>query len=210
MKSSTIVFDAITVKRQNTFAFDVWYANHYLRPALSGGTFAGARRYGSPIRGAYLTIFEVAPGANADPAAGLRPQHDLIESVERYVGDDLGEHRAPGVDDGILEADIAYPVFFRVPVEHEKEFNAWYDEEHMRILLGCEFWRMCRRFRIRNPGSQTWTHIALHYLTDLRALESKERDEARATPWRERLAKHEWFRGEYRVYHRHGGAMGRG
>ena len=47
-------------------------------------------------------------------------------------------------------------------------------------------------------------HIALHYLHNLRALESKERDKARATPWRERLAGHAWFKGDYRVLYKFG------
>lgn len=207
MKSTSIVFDAITVKREPTFAFDVWYANHYLRPALASGAFMAARRYASPIRGSYLALFELADATRADPALVLNPTHPLIASVERYVADDLGEHRAAGVDDRMLEAEIAYPVFFRVPAEREQEFNAWYDEEHMNILLRGEFWRLCRRFRVRDPGPDSWTHIALHYLTDLRALESKERDEARATPWRARLAQEAWFKGEYRVYYRYGAVL---
>ena len=134
----------------------------------------------------------------------LDASHELIESVERYCADAIGEQRSAGVGDEILEAAIAYPVFFRVPADHETEFNAWYDDEHLGILLRGEYWRMCRRFRIRNPDPASWTHIALHYLTDLRALESPERTEARSTPWRIRLAAEPWFKGEYRVYHRHG------
>lgn len=209
MKSTTIVFDALTVERENTFAFDVWYANHYLPQALAGGAFLGARRYASPIRGSYLAVLEVARSAPADPLATLAGPDARVTGLERYCADDLGEHRAPGVDDAILEAPIAYPVFFRVPADREREFNAWYDEEHMGILLECPHWRACRRFRVRAPRPGDWTHIALHYLTDLLALESPERDRARATPWRARLAQEAWFRGEYRVYHRYGPTLAR-
>ena len=205
MKSSTIVFDAITVKRENTFAFDVWYANHYLRAALAGGPFLGVRRYGSPIRGNYLALFEVTPGAASTDAAGcLDAGHELIESVERYCADAIGEQRSAGVGDEILEAAIAYPVFFRVPADRETEFNAWYEEEHLGLLLRCPYWPMCRRFKIHKPVRGSWTHIALHYLSDLRALESKERDAARATPWRDRLAANDWFKGDYRVLYKFG------
>ena len=63
---------------------------------------------------------------------------------------------------------------------------------------------MCRRFKVIDPAPGSPTHIALHYLTDLWALESEERTRARSTPWRNRLLAEDWFRGDYRVYHRHG------
>ena len=44
--------------------------------------------------------------------------------------------------------------------------------------------------------------VALHYLAGIAALTSPEREAARATPWRDRLAVERWFRGEYRVLHR--------
>lgn len=50
MPNSNIVFDAITVARQAGFAFDVWYANHYLPELLATQRYAGVRRYGSPLR----------------------------------------------------------------------------------------------------------------------------------------------------------------
>ena len=205
MKSSAIVFDAITVAPQNDFAFDVWYANHYF-PAMSAQReFVSVQRYGSPRRAAYLAVFEThATAAGIQSLAVPEPTHEAIIAVERYCAERLGEHQAPTAGDAILDADILYPVFFRVPAERETEFNAWYEEEHLGILLRCRYWPMCRRFRIAKPGPESWTHLALHYLTDLRALESAERTEARSTPWRARLAQEAWFRGDYRVYYRYG------
>ena len=207
MTSDTIVFDAITVERQNTFRFDVWYANHYLPQLLERGRFVALRRYLSPIRGTYLSIFEAGPDPLPQPLDQLAAEHELIASVERFAADSLGSRRAAGASESVLEADIVYPVFFKVPAEREREFNAWYDDEHMDILLRCPYWPACRRFRIRNAAPDGWTHLALHYLTDLRALESPERDAARATPWRDRLAAEPWFKGEYRVYYRWGASL---
>lgn len=201
--NSDILFDAITVARQNAFAFDVWYANHYLASGLASGSYSSAQCYGSPLRATYLAVFEASP-ASSSPGELPRPQHESILSVERYCARYIGGQKAPGVDDRIFDAPILYPVFFRVPADRETEFNAWYVEEHLPILLRCPYWPACRRFRIVEAPADSWTHMALHYLTDLRALESAERTEARATPWRARLAAEEWFRGEYRVYYRHG------
>ena len=196
-----IVFDAVTVERRNTFRFDVWYANHYLPQLFGRGRFVALRRYLSPIRGTYLAVLEAGPGFPLERLDGLLgPEHELIASVERFAADSLGSRRAPGVDEHVFDAGVVYPVLFRVPAEREREFDAWYDEEHLDILLRCPHWPACRRFRIRDPKPDGWTHLALHYLTDLRALESPERDAARSTPWRARLAAEPWFRGEYRVY----------
>ncbi len=207
MASEAIVFDALTVTRENTFQFDVWYANHYLPGALERGRFASVRRYLSPIRGDYLALFQMGQGSVSEAMMSAGPTHALVASTERYVADFIGGRAAPGAGDATLEADILYPVFFRVPAAREQEFDAWYNDEHMQLLQGCPYWPMCRRYRIRNPVAGGWTHVALHYLTDLRALESPERDQARSTPWRDRLAAESWFKGEYRVYYQWGGRL---
>lgn len=205
MKSPAIFFDAITVAPKADFAFDVWYANHYLPGLSARREFVSVQRYGSPRRATYLAVFEMdAAGATIRSLALPEPAHESIVAVERYCAERLGERKAPTVGDEILDADILYPVFFQVPADREPDFNAWYDEEHLAILQRCQYWPMCRRFRITNPGPASWTHLALHYLTDLRALESAERTEARSTPWRARLAQESWFRGDYRVYYRYG------
>jgi hypothetical protein len=207
MDSAAIVFDALSVKPAQTFAFDVWYANHYLPQALARGRFASVRRYLSPIRGSYLALFEAGPDSGDDALAAFGPDHELITASERFAADSIGGRCAAGAGDAVLEADVLYPVFFAVPPEREQEFNAWYDEEHMDVLQRCPYWPMCRRYRIRDPRPGGWTHVALHYLTDLRALESPERDQARSTPWRDRLAAEHWFKGEYRVYYQWGGRI---
>ena len=200
MKGSAIVFDSITVKHGAPFTFDVWYLNHYLPSALADTASLGVRRYGSPARGAHLAIFEA--GASSSPRGLSRPEHESIASTERYVAQQIGEQIAPGADGAVIDAPFAYPVFFRVPPVRETEFDSWYETEHLPILLRCRYWPMCRRFKVTEPGPSSPTHIALHYLTDLRALESDERTEARTTAWRDRLAKEPWFKGDYRVYHR--------
>lgn len=205
MTNATILFDAITVARGNTFAFDVWYANRYLPEVFAAGRFGSVRRYLSPIRGGYLAVFEASKDFEVESLAA--PAHELIVTRERFTADAIGARMAAGTDARVLEADILYPVFFRVPAHRQTEFNAWYEQEHMDMLLSCEYWRMCRRYRIRGANDGGFTHLALHYLTDLRALESPERDRARSTPWRDRLAAEPWFKGEYRVYYQWGARL---
>jgi hypothetical protein len=204
MQGTTIVFDTITVKREGGIAFDTWHQNHYVPSVMATGQMLTVQCYGSPLRATYVSVFE----SNASPAAlqGAlpTPAHEAIISSERQVAGFMNQQIAPDAGDPFHDAPIVYPVLFCVPPEGEQDFNAWYDEEHLGILLKSPHWPMCRRFKVHNPAPGSWTHIALHYLRDLRALESKERDEARATPWRDRLAKHAWFKGDYRVLYRLG------
>jgi hypothetical protein len=204
MQGKIIVFDTITVRREGGIAFDTWHQNHYVPSVLAAGQMLNVQCYGSPLRATYVAVFE----SDADPAALHRslpaPAHEAILSTERHVAVFMNQQIAPDAGDPFHDAPILYPVLFSVPPEGEQDFNAWYDEEHLGILLRSPYWPMCRRFKVHEPAAGSWTHIALHYLTDLRALESKERDEARATPWRDRLAKHAWFKGDYRVLYKYG------
>lgn len=204
MQGTTIVYDAITVKREGGFAFDVWHQNHYVPDLLAGGRMLNVQCYASPLRATYVAVFE----SNAETAqldgALAKPQHDSVIATERHIASFMNQQIAPGAGNPYADAPILYPVLFSVPPEGEADFNAWYDEEHLGILLKSPHWPMCRRFKVVNPVAGSWTHIALHYLRDLRALESPERDEARATPWRARLAQHAWFKGDYRVLYKVG------
>lgn len=204
MQGKTIVYDAITVNREGGFAFDVWHQNHYIPSVLATGQLLNVQCYASPLRATYLCVFESNASAAALHAALPAPEHASILSTERHVAAFMNEQQASGAIAPFREAAILYPVLFSVPASGEQDFNAWYDEEHLGILLRCPYWPLCRRFKIHKPLPDSWTHIALHYLTDLRALESKERDEARATPWRDRLAQHAWFKGDYRVLYKYG------
>lgn len=204
MQGKTIVYDAITVNREGGFAFDVWHQNHYIPSVLATGQLLNVQCYASPLRATYLSVFE--SNANAAALHGVlpAPEHDSIHSTERHIATLMNEQQASGAIAPLREAPILYPVLFKVPASGETDFNAWYDDEHLGILLRCPYWPLCRRFKVYKPQPESWTHIALHYLTDLRALESKERDEARATPWRDRLAQNDWFKGDYRVHYKYG------
>ena len=126
----------------------------------------------------------------------------MVEHIERFVGQPLGTRRRRDVGEDIVEAAVAYPAFLRVPDDRAAELNQWYDEEHLPILLTCRQWVMTRRFRATAAHGLDWNHLALHYLTDVRALQSPERERARGTPWRDRLVAQGWFAAEYRVCYR--------
>ncbi|MBN9428805.1 MAG: hypothetical protein J0H09_20085 [Burkholderiales bacterium] len=207
--NGSILFDAVHAAPSEGIAFDVWHDREHL-PALRA-TLPGAaeQRYASASRHSLVSIFELPQGTDASralsAAATVTAPAGTVSRIERFVAVPmLAQLRADAGELATLpaRAAIAYPVFFGVPPEHEADFDGWYDEEHLPILLGCPQWLGCRRFKLQGAHAQGHTHLAMHYLQDLRALQSPERDAARDTPWRDRLAAGAWFRGDYRVYHR--------
>jgi hypothetical protein len=102
----------------------------------------------------------------------------------------------------IVEAAVVYPAMLRVPQDRLQEVSRWYDEEHLPFLLSCPKWVMTRRFLVTCAQGLAFNHVALHYLTDLSALQSPQRDAARNTPWRDSFIGQGWFAPEYRVCYR--------
>ena len=152
MQGKTIVYDAITVKREGGFAFDVWHQNHYVPSVLATGQMLNVQCYGSPLRATYVSVFE----SNADAAVLQRlpaPAHEAILATERHIATFVNVQHAPNTGDPFREAPILYPVLFSVPAEGEKDFDAWYDEEHLGILLKSPHWPMCRRFKVHQPAT---------------------------------------------------------
>jgi hypothetical protein len=128
-----------------------------------------------------------------------------VEGFTRYTGQLISWQQRPEVDDQrMLESPYLYGVFFTVPADREEAFNEWYEEEHVPLLLNCEQWLGCRRYRVVDGHPASFTHMALHHLQDLSALQSPAREAARATPWRAKLAAEPWFKGQYAVFARHG------
>jgi hypothetical protein len=198
-----VLFDTVWANGPDGIRFDLWYSNERTPEVAASAAVSTTRRYGAPSRNAYLVIGELDGAPIVSPAtraAGTLPAS--VARVERFVGRPLGAQRRRDASKRVADAPIVYPVFFRVPRAREAEFDRWYDEEHLPMLLTCPHWVMCRRFRIEAGADVQWTHVALHYLIDLRALQSPERDAARSTRWRRQLEAEPWFQPEYRVFYR--------
>lgn len=107
-----------------------------------------------------------------------------------------GEHAGPDP----AGAPFIYTVAFDVPPERHDEFNRWYEEEHAPLLLQSPRWLMCRRFRILEGGPLPATHLACYFLAGMDAMDAPQREEAKHTPWRSRLAQEQWFKARFDLY----------
>ena len=178
MQGKTIVYDAITVKREGGFAFDVWHQNHYVPSVLATGQMLNVQCYGSPLRATYVAVFESNADAGALQGALPAPAHESIISSERHVATFMNQQIAPGTGDPFHEAPILYPVLFSIPSECEKDFNAWYDDEHVLALAAVPGVLCARRFR---TGAAVTKYVALYHLTGPGVVDSAEWKHASAS-----------------------------
>ncbi len=102
----------------------------------------------------------------------------------------------------VQTAPVLYAVWFGVPASAAPEFEAWYREEHIPLLMEEPRWRAAVSYRITDGEPAHLTHLALHYLETTEALASPARQRARSTPWRKRLGQEPWWNGLYMLYER--------
>ena len=75
--------------------------------------------------------------------------------------------------------------------EAEKDFNAWYDEEHIPRLSRVPGCLSARRFRIVTAASEgNQRYLAVYHLTGPEVCSSGAWKEAAVTPWTERMRPH--------------------
>ena len=205
-QNNLILFDSATSSDQKGVTFEVWYSQQHLAALREVIGASPMTCYASASCNSLSSIIELNDSVDLDEVVKVRAQSKSpARDIERFVAEPIGAQYRPEISDPTQlssQCALSYPVFFGVPADRTQEFNRWYDQEHLEILLRSPYWLACRRFKLRTAHPNGYTHLALHYLSNLAALHSPERDEARRTPWRDRLATESWFRGEYRVYHR--------
>lgn len=180
--------------------FDDWYDNEHIPARMALPGFTAAHRYAG--RGAdtrHLACYFLHDMAELDSPAYLRLKSDpgertarMLSSVSgftRYIADELSD-----TGETEIEPRLLYVVAFTVPDQAEPEFDGWYADEHVPLLMAADGWLRVRRYRVR-PGGEgpPWTHLALHELAGDNVLNGPERARARDTPRRAALAEQPWF-----------------
>ena len=103
---------------------------------------------------------------------------------------------------GTAAGPFLFHVALWTPEDFRNEFLAWYECEHLPMLLEEKGWNGCR-FVEEHVADGSLFH-ALHQLGDRSALDSDARKRSRATPWFARLATNAWFDKGFKraLYHR--------
>jgi hypothetical protein len=144
------------------------------------------------------------------PALPTRDVHRVdLHGFTCFVGEEIA---ADGPEVDLATVPYAFVLALTVPAEYATELEAWYSYEHAPLLLEEPTWLRSRRYRalpaeraaqvlgtgIAGYQQPPWTHLVVHDLSSLDALGSPADMRARATPWRARLATHDWHRSSRR------------
>jgi hypothetical protein len=212
MPKKAVLFSEMTPQPEWEADFNDWYNTEHIPVRMRAPGFTGAQRYRANEGPAYLAVYEMeTAGALATPeyktikgSPSERTRRMLrdVSGFTRYIGEECGRWEKAG--SATIDAPVLYAVFFEVPAERADEFDRWYAEDHIPTLMKCADWLMVRRFEIVDGEPGKYTHLALHYLASTDALSAPEREEARASPWRAKLAAESWFKGHYVVFNRLG------
>ena len=185
--------------------FDAWYAEEHMPLLMAVPGFLSAAR-GWVVQGepSQLVVYYLDSRdalatpeyqkVKDNPSPLTKHMLNSISGFTQYLGENIS-------DTGTAElGKYLYLVTFEVPEDFLEEFDAWYEKEHLPLLMSNPFWL---RYRVVNSEPGDVTRAALHELADLSALDSPERAKARATPWRTRLTRNSWFSSaKYAVYER--------
>lgn len=181
--------------------FHDWYHSEHIPDRMALPGFSHAIRYetdsGEPrfLAVYYLDDMSVleTPEYRAlkeQPSARTAHMLESVTGFTRYIADlisDTGE--VP-----MRESTVLSVVAFSVPASDEEQFEDWYQGEHVGLLMQVPGWLRVRRYRVR-PGfaGLPFTHFALHELADASVMDAPERERARTTEKRDRLADRDWF-----------------
>jgi hypothetical protein len=121
----------------------------------------------------------------------------MCKRLLRFEGTQIvpGEAAAPNGAGGLLLNAM------NIAAEAEKDFNAWYDEEHLPALARVPGTLAARRYQSGEVTGGTHRYVAIYHLKSPDVTRSKAWMAAVDTPWSARLRPH--FRDRIRILTRH-------
>lgn len=192
--------------------FEDWYETEHIPVRMDVSGFSHALRYrteGDPWHLAAYFLDDMAAletpvyrSLKSDPSERTARMLGNVTGFTRYITDELSDTAPEGTASALTGTDhTLFVVAFDVPDEDRAEFDGWYEEEHVPLLMKVPGWLRVRRFLVR-PGfdGPAWTHLALHEIASPDVLDAPEREAARDTPRRAALASRPWFTSGRWVY----------
>jgi hypothetical protein len=160
-----------------------WPLRNALRELLPAGSNAQLWR-------ARLTATGSAPHVEATSEAlllcDLPAAADLSSAdVQLWIGALIGTQR----QDVPVDAAGMICYFMSIDAQHEEEFNAWYDTEHIPRLVAVPGVLSARRFRAIRGRQQ---YVAVYYFADQQLPMSPAWRNAAGTPWTAHIARYRY------------------
>jgi hypothetical protein len=213
MSGATILFSEMRPDISWEHRFNDWYQNDHIPARMVLDGWLGAQRYTAEDNPDYLVIYDIESEqalsspeyakVKNDPSEETKWMLKNVTNFTRYIGSEIGAH---GASELTSDAPVIFTALFNVPEENAAEFDEWMSEDHIPALLQCEDWLAIRRFSLSLSEPNKYTRLSIHFLRSPAALSSQERKTARETPFRRRMARHDWFNeGMYRQFNKYQG-----
>jgi hypothetical protein len=173
--------------------FNDWYDSEHVPARLATPGFGAIARYRAcdGLVPEWLGTYEITPGLLATPAYravvenGSAREKSIAAAVavqDRRVYSLLSDSGPAAVSGA---APVLMAVSMSVPAAAEDDMTAWYDEEHIPMLLAVPGWRRCRRFTLRSGDAPRF--LSLHEIESQAAFDEPAYKAAVTTPWRNRV-----------------------
>jgi hypothetical protein len=193
-----ILFSQMEPPAEQLDRFHHWYDTDHIPARMVLPGYRGARRFqaldGSPE---YLAIYELDSldalktegyqEVKTSPSALTKEMLSVVNGFTRFTCEQVSDLGEP------VHGSYLSVVAFAVPDSDVAEFDAWYEDEHVAMLLEAKDWLRVRRYRVVDGEGGPWTHLALHELASTEVMNSPERAKARRGPLRDQLASQPWF-----------------
>ena len=180
--------------------FHDWYDHEHGPARLGVRGFTGAHRYQAVDEATppWLALYELespqvldSPEYRALVAGGSDREKFVMShlaTLDRRIYELLSEDRAASDAGADGPAPVILAVANSVPPEMEDDMTAWYEQEHIPMLLEVPGWRRIRRWRLIG-GSEPLgpDFLSLHELAGPSVLEEPGYRAAISTPWRDRI-----------------------
>lgn len=190
---STLLLELSAPPQGKAEEFDRWYEQRMLPARHEKSVVLISRRYQDItsdrewlatyyLGGQSNDNLLVTGGDLSQPAGALMAQLPRFEQ-RRYerVPVPTSAHEAEADDTSLLMA-----VWWTPKAGTVDDFNAWYDEEHIPMLMKVPGWKAIQRYRLADGTGPAF--VALHFLESLAVLEHPAHREAGQTAWRARSA----------------------
>jgi hypothetical protein len=174
-----------------------WYDHEHGPARLTVPGLLGASRYQAldDLTPRWLALYQLSgPGVPDSPEykAVLEGGSDRdkfimshLATLDRRIYEQISED-GPGGDG---PAPVILAVANSVPPQMEADMTAWYEQEHIPMLLDVPGWQRIRRFELTGPPplGDGLGFLSLHELAGPAVLEEPGYRAAVSTPWRDRI-----------------------
>ena len=177
-----------------------WYDHEHGPARLKVPGLVRARRYQALDEATprWLALYELtdttvldSPEYQAVVAGGSDREKFIMShlaTLDRRIYTQLSDDVAAGSADAGGPAPTILAVANTVPPENVDDMTAWYEQEHIPMLLTVPGWRRIRRYRLTGPAPLNEpgpSFLSLHELAGPLVLEEPAYRATLSTPWRD-------------------------